>query len=164
MALATTTVALIGLAVTAASTGAALYAQDTAAKQQSANEQFAADQAAADAKAAQGAAQVEADRIRKAAKKQKAAAIAAAAASGVDVGSESALKINEGIDQVAGEDAYLTLVGGTDAAARLNQQAAASRIGASSARSAGRSQQIGTLLSAAGTAATSYGKNWKRAS
>lgn len=163
MALATTTVALIGLAVTAASTGAALYAQDTAAKQQSANEKFAADQAAADAKAAQGAAQVEADRIRRAAKKQKAAAIAAAAASGVDVNSASALKINEGIDQVAGEDAYLTLVGGTDAASRLNQQADASRIGASSARSAGRVSQVSTLLSGADRATSYYGKNWKRA-
>lgn len=162
MALATTTVALIGLAVTAASTGAALYGQDTAAKQQEANAKFAADQAAADAKAAAGAAQVEADRIRQAAKKQKTAAIAAAAASGVDVNSSSAVKITEDIDQVAGEDAYLTLVGGSDAAARINQQAAADNIAASSARSAGRASQASTLISAAGTAAT-YGKNWKRA-
>lgn len=162
MALATTTIAIIGLAATAASTGAALYAQDTQAKQQEANAQFAADQAAADAKAEAGAAQIEADRIRQAAKKQKSSALAAAAASGVDVNSGSVLKITEDIDNVAGQDAYMTLVGGSDAAARLNQQASADRIAGRSARSAGRANQAATLISGVSTA-TGNGRNWKRA-
>lgn len=155
-------IAIIGLAASAASTGVALYAQDTAANQAEANAKFQADQAAADAKAAQGAAQVEADRIRTAAKKQKAQAVAAAAASGVDVNSGSAVKITEGIDKAAGEDAYLTLVGGADSAARLRQQGQADSIAASSAASAGRASQAATLLSAVGTG-VKFGQNWKRA-
>jgi hypothetical protein len=161
MALATATVAIIGLALTAASTAVALYGTDTAAKQAEANANFAADQAAADARAAQGAAEVEAARIRKAGQKKKAEAIAAMAASGVDVSSSaSAIKITEGIEKDSAEDAYLTLTGGTDAAARLRQGAEADRIAGSSARTAGRINQAGTLLSFGSTAANT---NWKRA-
>src|SRR3546814_20621914 len=62
---------------------------DTAANQEEANAKFAADQAEVDARAEQGAAQVEAERIRREGKAQRAKAVAAAAASGVDVNSRS---------------------------------------------------------------------------
>jgi len=153
---------IIALAGLAAGTATSLYATDTAAKQEEANAKFAAEQAEADAKAEAGAAQVEADRIRKAAKRQKSAAIAAAAASGVDVDSASAVKIDEEINKNAEEDAYLTLVGGSDRAARLNQQATADRYAGDAARTAGKINQASTLLSAAGTAANA-GRGWKRA-
>lgn len=158
-----TGVELALLATAVVGTGTQLYAQDTQAKQGEANAKFAADQAAADAAAEQGAAQVEAERIRKAGKKQQSAAIAAAAASGVDVNSGTAVKIDQEIGKNAGEDAYLTLVGGRDAGARLNQQGAADRIAGSNIRSAGRTQQGATLISAAGGAGTNYGKGWKKA-
>ncbi len=160
MAIATTT--LIALAAIAASTAVTMYGQDTQAKQAEANANFAADQAAADAKAAQGEAQIEADRIRKAGKQQRAKAVAAAAASGVDVNSASAIRIDQEIVQNSEEDAVLTMLQGTDRAARLNQQGQADRIGGANARTAGRVAMGSTLLSAVGSAA-SYGGGWKKA-
>lgn len=150
------------LAASAIGTGLTLQGQDTQAKQQEANLKFNADQAAADAAAEKGAAQIEAERIRKAGKAQRAQAVAAAAASGVDVNSPTALKIDENINASAEEDAVLTILGGSDRAKRLNQQGDADRIGASSARSAGRVNQASTLLSSAATF-TNNGKGWKRA-
>src|SRR3546814_10627465 len=82
------TLTMLYLAATAVGTGVTMYGQDTAANQEEANAKFAADQAEADARAEQGAAQVEAERIRRAGKAQRAKAVAAAAASGVDVRSE----------------------------------------------------------------------------
>lgn len=155
------TLTMLYLAATAVGTGVTMYGTDTAAKQEEANRKFAADQAEADAKAAAGAAQVEADRIRKAAKKQQSAAIAAAAASGVDVTSSSAVKITDEIGKNAEQDAYLTIVGGNDSASRLRQGAEADRIAGASARSAGRLSQASTLISAVGTA-TNYGQGWKK--
>lgn len=157
--IATTTAITLG--VLAASTAVTLYGQDTQAKQAEANAKFDASQAEADARAEAGAAEVEAKRIRDAAKKQRGQAIAAAAASGVDVNSPTALKIDEEITSNAEEDAVLTILGGSDRARRLGQQADASRIGGRNARSAGRVAQASTLLSAASTGYN--GGNWKRA-
>lgn len=157
----TATVALL-LASTAVSTGVALYGADTQAKQAEANAKFGAAQAEADARAAQGEAQIEADRIRKAGKAQQAQAVAAAAASGVDVNSPTALKLDEEIGKSAEEDAVLTILGGGDRASRMRQQAAADRIAGSNARTAGRVNQASTLLSSAAVM-TNYGKGWKKA-
>lgn len=164
MAVATTTAIVIGLALTAASTAVSLYASDTANKQQEANLKFQAAQSEADARAAQGEAEVEAMRIRKSAKAQRAQATAAAAAAGIDVNSPTAVRINEGITKNSEEDALLTIMGGKDRSARLNQQAQADRTGASIVRSEGRTAQAGTLLSAASSAYNSYGTGWKRSS
>lgn len=154
---------IAALALAGTSTAATLYGQDTQAKQAQANAKFEAAQAEADARAEAGAAEIEAKRIRDAAKKQRGQAIAAAAASGVDVNSPTALKIDEQITASAEEDAVLTILGGRDRSARLGQQAAASRIAGSNARTAGRVAQASTLLSAASSAYGSGG-NWKRAS
>src|SRR3546814_3961922 len=79
------TLTMLYLAATAVGTGVTMYGQDTAANQEEANAKFAADQAEADARAEQGAAQVEAERIRREGKRQRSKAVAAAAAAGVDV-------------------------------------------------------------------------------
>lgn len=155
--LASSTVALIALAATTAVT---MYGIDTQAKQSEANAKFQASQAEADARVEADAAKIEAQRIRDAAKKQRAQAVAAAAASGVDVDSPTAVKITEEITRNSEEDAVLTILGGRDSARRLGQTAQASRIAGSNARSAGRVQQAGTLLSAASSAYS--GGNWKR--
>src|SRR3546814_2986887 len=74
------TLTMLYLAATAVGTGVTMYGQDTAANQEEANAKFAADQAEADARAEQGAAQVEAERIRREGKRQRSKAVAAAAA------------------------------------------------------------------------------------
>src|SRR3546814_7021051 len=91
------TLTMLYLAATAVGTGVTMYGQDTAANQEEANAKFAADQAEADARAEQGAAQVEAERIRREGKRQRSKAVAAAAAAGVDVDSPTALKIDQEI-------------------------------------------------------------------
>src|SRR3546814_6722550 len=136
---------IAALALAAAGTATTLYGTDTAANQEEANAKFAADQAEADARAEQGAAQVEAERIRREGKAQRAKAVAAAAASGVDVNSPTALKIDQEITANAEEDAMLTILNGGDRARRLKQQGQADRIAGSNAAKAGRTHQASTL-------------------
>ncbi|WP_313248994.1 hypothetical protein [Stenotrophomonas acidaminiphila] len=120
---------------------------------------YLAAQAEADARAEQSAARVEAERIRKAGKQQKSEAIAALAASGVDVTSGTALKIDQEIGRASSEDAFLTLAGGRDRAARLNADAQGSRMAGSRAQTAGYLNATNTLL----VAGTNSGKGWKKA-
>lgn len=152
----------IYLAVAAIGTAQAVQSAHTQGRQAEANAQFANDQANADARAQQGAAQVEADRIRKAGKAQRAQAVAAAAASGVDINSPTAVKIDDTITQNAEQDAYLTMVGGNDAAARQRQGGQAALISGQSQKAAANSQANSAILSFAGSVAGS-GANWKRA-
>ncbi len=163
MAVATTTVLLIAsLAATAAATGASMYATDTAAKQHESDLKFQADQAAADARTAAGEAEVEAMRIRKAAKAQRSQATAAAAASGVDVNSPTAVRLDQEIVKNSEEDARLTILNGGDRSARLNQQGYLDSQGASIARQNGQMQNTGTLLSGVASGLNTY-SGWKRA-
>ena len=152
----------IYLAVAAVGTGMAIQGQNTQARQAEANAQFANDQAAADAAAVKGAAEVEAERIRRAGKKQKSAAIAAAAASGVDVNSTSAVKIDEEIGKNVETDAFMTIANAGDQSARLRQGGQAAMIEGRAARSAANSANAASLISFAGTA-TNYGQGWKKA-
>jgi Tfp pilus assembly protein PilN len=164
MAYATTTYVL--LAALAATTAVQMYSTDTQAKQSEANLKFQAEQAEADARAEAGAAQVEAMRIRKQAKMQRAQAIASAAASGIDVDSPTALKIDKDITANAEEDAVLTIMQGKNRGSRLGQQAHASRNEASMARWAGKVNNTATLLSSVSSAASmgaNGGAGWKRA-
>lgn len=161
--MAISTMTALSLAALATSTAVTAYGIDTQAKQEEANLKFSAAQSEADARAEAGAAQVEANRIRKAAKATRAQAVAAAAASGIDVNSPTALRIDREIVANAEEDAALTVLQGSDRAKRLNQQASADRIGASATRSAGRVDQASTLLSGAAKATTYAPDKWKRA-
>lgn len=153
---------IIMIASAVAGTATTLYGQDTQAKQLESNAKFSAAQSDADANAAEGAAQVEAGRIRKAAKAQQSQAVAAAAASGVDVNSPSAIKIDSEIGRNAEQDAYLTILNGQDTASRMRQQSVADRNAGASARTAGNTQMGSTLLSSAASM-TNYGQGWKKA-
>ncbi|EIR5449856.1 hypothetical protein LW773_004523, partial [Salmonella enterica] len=120
---------------------------------------YQAAQAEADAEAAQSAARVEADRIRKAGRAQAAQANAALAASGVDTGEGTALRIQSGIVGDAEQDAYQTILNGVNQGARLNSQAQADRISGKNASTAGYINAGSSLLSAGGTAYNGWKKS-----
>ncbi|HDL7643636.1 TPA: hypothetical protein PXO92_000137 [Yersinia enterocolitica] len=146
-------VAAIGASVLSA--GGALYS----GQQQKKMANYQAAQAEADAEAAQAAARVEAERIRKAGRAQAAQANAALAASGVETGEGTALRIQSGIVGDAEQDAYQTILNGINQGARLNAQAQADRINGKNASTAGFISAGSSLLSAGGKAYT----GWKSA-
>lgn len=146
-------IAAIGASVLAA--GGAVYS----GQQQKKMSNYQAAQAEADAEASQKAARVEADRIRKAGARQAAAANAAMAASGVETGEGTALRITSGITEDSEQDAYLTTVNGANSASRLQAQAQADRITGSNAATSGYINAGSSLLSAGGKAYS----GWKSA-
>lgn len=142
--------------------GAALLAAGAAVHQaqtQSNYNEYLSNQAQADARAEAGAAQVEAERIRKAAKKQRGEAIAALAASGVDVNSSTALKIDQDITRDSEEDAGLSILGGQYRGRVLNAEAQGYRSAASRARGAGYTGAATSLLQGGASAM----RGWKMA-
>lgn len=146
-------IAAIGASVLAA--GGAVYS----GQQQKKMSNYQAAQAEADAEASQKAARVEADRIRKAGARQAAAANAAMAASGVETGEGTALRITSGITEDSEQDAYQTILNGANSASRLQAQAQADRITGSNAATAGNISAGSSLLSAGGAAYD----GWKKA-
>lgn len=146
-------IAAIGASVLSA--GGAVYS----GQQQKKMSNYQAAQAEADAEAAQAAARLEADRIRKAGRAQVAQANAALAASGVDTGEGTALRIQSGIVGDAEQDAYQTILNGANQSARLNSQAQADRISGKNAAMAGYIGAGSSLLSAGGKAYS----GWKSA-
>lgn len=145
------------IVTTLVSAGVSAYSQDQQGKQQESWANYQAAQGEADANAERGAAQVEAERIRKAGKRAQSEARAGLAASGVDLGSESAVRIDQEIGRGAEEDALLTIAGGNDTSARLRAGAAADRIRGSQAAGAGRLGAASSLIAGASSAAG----NWK---
>ncbi|KGA30236.1 hypothetical protein [Pectobacterium odoriferum] len=119
---------------------------------------YQADQAQADADAAAAAARVQAEKIRKAGAAQAAQANAAYAASGVETGEGTALRITSGITGDAEEDATMTVLGGQDAAARYRAQGQADRISGRNAATSSYISAGSSLLQAGGTAYS----GWKR--
>ena len=105
------------------------------------------------------AAQVEADRIRKAGRAQAAAARASLAGSGVDTGEGTALRIQSGIVGDAEQDAYQTILNGANQSSRLNAQASADRISGRNASTSGYISAGSSLLSAGGTAYNGWKKS-----
>ncbi|WIO41585.1 hypothetical protein P2G42_16835 [Klebsiella electrica] len=146
-------IALVASSVLAA--GGAVYS----GQQQKKMSNYQAAQAEADAQASQKAARVEADRIRKAGARQAAAANAAAAASGVETGEGTALRVTSGIAGDAEQDAFQIILTGNNQGARLNAQAQADRISGRNAATAGNISAGSSLLSAGGTAYS----GWKSA-
>lgn len=134
--------------------GGAVHQAQTQANYQ----EYQADQAEADARAEAGMAKVEAERIRKAAKKQRSEAIAAMAASGMDVNSSTALKIDEQITRDSEEDAALVMFGADDRSRRLQAEAGGYRNMASNTRNSGYVAATSSLL----RAGTNSGRGWKR--
>ena len=146
-------IAAIGASVLSA--GGAVYS----GQQQKKMANYQAAQAEADADASQKAARVEADRIRKAGREQSAAANASLAASGVETGEGTALRITSGITEDSEQDAYQTILNGANSASRLQAQAQADRITGSNAATAGNISAGSSLLAAGGTAYA----GWKKA-
>lgn len=99
------------------------------------------------------------EKIRKAGQHQAVQANAALAASGVETGAGTALRITSGITGDAEEDAYITILNGMNTSARYRAQAQADRISGSNAASAGYIN-AGSALLQGGAKAYS---GWKKA-
>ncbi|KAK6697409.1 hypothetical protein SNK04_013981, partial [Fusarium graminearum] len=85
-------------------------------------------------------------------------AIAELAASGVDVNSDTALRIDQQIVRDSEEDAFLALAGGTDRANRLDAEAQGYRNTGKQARTAGYVNAGSSLL----RGASNSGRGWKQ--
>lgn len=144
------------VAATVGSTLLGAYSQVQAGKQEEAWGNYQAAQAEADANAERGAGQVEAERIRKLGKRQRAEADAAFAGSGIAINEGSALDINRDITQGAEEDAYMAIVAGNDRGARLDADATGARIGAKNAKRAGYLGATATVLGGAAQVASGW--------
>lgn len=127
-------------------------------QEQKAYNEYLADQADADQRTARSAAEVEAMRIRKQRDKVRSDAIATYAQSGVDVNSDTALRIDQQITRNSEEDAFLTLAGGTDRANRLAAEAQGYRTAAKQAGTAGYVRAGTSLLAGA----SNNGRGWKK--
>jgi hypothetical protein len=106
-------------------------------------------QAQADAEAAKGEAELQARQIRDAGKRQKAAATAASAASGLSISDGTAELINNQIDQGSEQDALTSILNGKHNARTLQAQGEMSKISGDNARTAGYASAIGSVAKAA---------------
>jgi len=149
--------AIAMLAVSAVSAGVQIQGQQQQAKQQESWNKYQTAQANADANAERGAAEVNAERIRKVARMKASSANAASAASGVVTGAGTAQMIQEDIIGSAEEDAQMTVFSGKDAASRLDAEGQAYKIQGQTARSNANAASMSTLASAA----SSGYSNWK---
>lgn len=136
----------------------------TGAKSTSDFANYQADQLNADAAATRGLAQVGADKIRKAGALTVKAARAAYGASGVAVGSGSALAVQEDIVRRSSEDALTELLTGGYRAASMEATASAKRIAGRNAMVAGFGAAGKSLLSAAAdqVKTNSEADRWRR--
>lgn len=131
-----------------ASAAVGTYSAIQQGNQQKAQADYQAAQAQADADAAASQAQVEAEQIRKAAVKQRAAARAALADSGVNVDVGTAELIQSDVQQQGEQDALTTILNGNNARAKLNSQADAFQLAGSNAQTAGYLRGASSALSA----------------
>ncbi len=126
-------------------------------RQQQADYQAA--QSAADAQAMREQATIDADRARKAGQRQRSQAIAQLAASGVEVGSGTALKIGQTIDTGAEQDAQTTLLTGRYRSENLDRNADLLRISGSNAQTAGYVGAGSSLLAGASKVGAGWSKS-----
>ena len=142
-----------------AAAGAAVigtYSAISAGQREDAQKQYQADQAQADADAEAGKAQVEAQQIRKAAEKQRAAARAAYADSGVNVDVGSAELVQTDIEKQGEQDALTTILNGSTKKRQLDAQAQGLRIAGSNAVSASYINAGSSVLSAGSKIASGW--------
>lgn len=144
--------------VALAAVAVSVLSQQKQARSEQAAANYQAQQADADAQAARSAAKVQAQKIRDAGKQQSSQANASLAASGVETGEGTALRITSGITGNAEEDAYTTIINGANAGNRLNAQAQADRISGNNARQAANVNSGGTVLQGG----SSMYNGWKR--
>jgi len=112
---------------------------------------------AADAGFAQDAAQAQADQIREAARRQRAAAKAALSASGVSVNEGTPIKIDQEIARGGEYDALQAILSGDRGASTSMKEATAYGKYASSTRSAGYAQGAATLIQSGASISKSSG-------
>jgi len=117
--------------------------------------EYEQDQARADADAALAAARVQAKNIRRVADRQRSAARAALAASGVSVDMGTGEDIQTEIATAGEQDAVMSILGGRNTARMLQSEGAMAGL-------RGRQALGGSVLGAAGDAAYGYSR-WKRA-
>lgn len=118
-------------------------------RQEQAMYDYQARQAEADARVERELGEVRAAKIRKAGSRQQAEAVAALAASGVDVNSGTALKIQQQITRDAAEDAQTALLSGNYRGARLESEAGAMRTAGRNARTASFGTAASSLMAGA---------------
>lgn len=139
------------IALTALAAGSVMQA--AGAVQQGNQQRELANQQAAqlDLQAAQerDAAVAQAERIRRAGRRQQSAADAAFAASGVSVGTGTPVRVNEQIGLDAETDAYMEILTGERRGRTLDQEARATRRAGRNAQQAGYMQAGTSLLSSA---------------
>lgn len=148
-----TAILIAGVAVSA---GSAIYQGQQADK----IGKYQAAQIQADADASRAEAQLQADQIRKAGQRQRAAATAAMAASGVKTDTGTAELINTTITEDAERDALTTIQSGGNRSRQMNASAQAARIGGKNAANAGYFNAASTALGAGSKVAS----GWKRVS
>lgn len=146
----------IMLVAGAALSGMSAISQGQQAK---ATANYQAAQAEADADAAKGEARLQADAIRKAGQRQRSAANASLAASGVTTSEGTADLINREIDRGAEQDALTAIFSGNTRSRQLTSQAQGMRIAGSNAAKAGFMSAASTALRAGSTVAS----GWKSA-
>ena len=112
---------------------------------------------AADAGYAQDAAQAQADQIREAAKRQRAAARASLAASGVSVDEGTALKIDQQIARGGEYDALQAILSGDRGASSATAEAVAYGKYAKASKQAGVASAANTVLSAGASMGSASG-------
>ncbi|WP_338615546.1 hypothetical protein [Pigmentiphaga sp. CHJ604] len=145
------------IAATALAAGGAVYSGIQQQEAADTNAELARREAAS----AEATAATQAQRIRRAGRAQVGEATAALAASGVDLGSTTAIRIGEEITRNAESDAYATILSGKRQATTARDQAAVSEWQGSNAATAGVISGISTALGGYGRA--KGGSNWIKA-
>jgi len=138
--------AALPMILSAAGTAVSVLGSIQQGRQESAYAEYQAKQTEADAVAERSAAQIHAEKIRKAARLTQGEANASLAASGVDVGSGSAALINKSIGQNAEEDALTAILEGNRKADRMDAQGEGYKITGQNAKTASYYNAGGSLL------------------
>ena len=146
-----------GGAFTLASTGLQVMSAMNRGGQQQDMANYQAAQANADAQVEREVAQVNADKIRKAAKSQQSSARSALAASGVVADSGTPLVIQGDIIERGEGDALTELLTGVRKGQKLDSEASGLRVAGSNAKAQGYSSAAGSLLATGGSMGSKYG-------
>lgn len=149
----------ITLAVSAMAAGSVLQAGSSIVQGEQEQKLANARAEMTDRQAAQerDAAVAQAEKFRRAGKRQASAADAAYAASGVSVGVGSPVRINEEIQRDAEEDAYMNILTGKRRGDTLETESRLSRQAGRNAKAAGNMGAVSSLLSGAGSIAGAWG-------
>lgn len=146
--------------VALAAVAVSVLSQQKQAKQEEAAANYNAKQAEADAAANTAAAKVQAQKIRQQGAQQASQANASYAASGVETGQDTSLRVTSGIAGDAENDAYNTILNGVNTSNRYVSQAQGYRIAGQQARESANINSAATVLQGGGR----YYNGWKRSS